>query len=163
VRKGQAFSGNGRETLDFISSRLIPEVHSRYGVSGLPQDTAIAGYSLAGLMALWSLYETDAFGLCGCCSGSLWYEGFMDYMAERSPQNPARVYLSLGKKEERTKNPVMANIGDATRAAAELLSQNPNVSGCMLDWQEGGHFSDVPLRLAKALLWLFNDQASGNG
>lgn len=43
-----------------------------------------------------------------CCSGSLWYPGFVEFVAEsqfRKP--PTRLYMSLGDKESGVKNQAM--------------------------------------------------------
>ena len=65
------------------------------------------------------------------------------------------VYLSLGDKEERTRNPVMATVGDRIRAAYVLL-QKQDVK-CILEWKKGNHFKDADLRTAKAFTWLMNE------
>lgn len=62
------------------------------------------------------------------------------------------VYLSLGDREEKTRNPVMATVGDNIREACRLL-RSRNVS-CTLEWNEGNHFRDAELRTAKAFAWI---------
>ena len=59
-----------------------------------------------------------------------------------------KVYLSLGNKEEKTRNPVMAQVGDAIRALPDIFT--PQGAACTLEWNEGNHFRDPDLRLAKA-------------
>lgn len=67
------------------------------------------------------------------------------------------VYLSLGDKEEKARNPVMATVGDRIREAYELLKkQNIN---CILEWNEGNHFKDADLRTAKAFSWVMKQKA----
>ena len=55
--------------------------------------------------------------------------------------------LSLGKKEEKTKNQVMASVGDNIRKMYELLSGSMDI---VLEWNEGGHFNEPDIRTAKA-------------
>ena len=64
----------------------------------------------------------------------------------------AAVYLSLGNREEKTRNPVMSTVGDRMRAAYALL-QGKNVS-CTLEWNSGGHFQQPDRRTAKAFAWV---------
>lgn len=74
----------------------------------------IGGYSLAGLFSLWSAYQTDVFKGVAAASPSVWFPGFLDYMRETSIHTGS-VYLSLGDKEEKARNPVMASVGDRIR------------------------------------------------
>ena len=75
----------------------------------------LMGYSLAGLFALWAAYESDVFSGIVCCSGSLWFPDWDHYVRDHVIQSKCSVYLSLGGKEEKTKNKVMAAVGDRTR------------------------------------------------
>jgi hypothetical protein len=117
----------------------------------------IGGYSLAGLFALWAVYQTDAFAGAAAASPSVWFPGFTDWMKERRPECGA-VYLSLGDREERTRNPVMATVGDQIRAAYALL-QEQGVD-CTLEWNRGNHFRDNDIRTAKAFAWLIRHRIS---
>ena len=62
------------------------------------------------------------------------------------------VYLSLGDREERARNPVMATVGDRIREAHALLREWD--IDCTLEWNEGNHFANADLRTAKAFLWV---------
>ena len=95
----------------------------------------IGGYSMAGLFALWSAYRTDRFSGIAAASPSLWFPEFLEYM-QAHDLHSAAVYLSLGNREEKTRNPVMSTVGDRMRAAYALL-QEKNVS-CTLEWNSGG-------------------------
>ena len=111
----------------------------------------IGGYSLAGLFALWAVYQTDVFKGAAAASPSVWFPGFTDYMRERRPHTDS-VYLSLGDKEEKTRNPVMAAVGDRIREASEVLkSQGVTTT---LEWNSGNHFKDAALRTARAFAWV---------
>lgn len=63
-------------------------------------------------------------------------------------------YLSLGGKEEKTKNPVMARVGDRTRTQERILRNDLKVKHTTLEFNSGGHFADAQKRLAKAVKWL---------
>ena len=64
------------------------------------------------------------------------------------------VYLSLGDREERTRNPVLSTVGDRIREAYELLRDTG--TDCVLEWNRGNHFKEPDLRTAKAFAWLIN-------
>ncbi len=110
----------------------------------------IGGYSLAGLFALWAAYQTDVFKAVAAASPSVWFPGFLEYMRERSVRS-ASVYLSLGDKEEKTRNPVMATVGDRIREAHEVLKAQG--TDTILEWNRGNHFKDIDIRMAKAFAW----------
>ena len=74
----------------------------------------LGGYSLAGLFALWASCQTDRFAGIAAASPSVWFPGFLSYVKEYGIASPA-VYLSLGDREEKTKNQVMAVVGDRIR------------------------------------------------
>ena len=114
----------------------------------------IGGYSLAGLFALWAAYQTDLFRGVAAASPSVWFPGFTDFMKEHEIRN-RQVYLSLGDREEKTRNPVMAAVGERIRTAYNLLREQ-NVD-CILEWNEGNHFRDADIRTAKAFARIMNN------
>ena len=111
----------------------------------------IGGYSLAGLFALWASYQTDAFSGVAAASPSVWFPGFVDYMREHESKGRA-VYLSLGDKEEKTRNPVMSTVGNCIRAGYARLEEQG--IDCALEWNQGGHFKEPHLRTAAAFAWV---------
>lgn len=113
----------------------------------------LGGYSLAGLFALWSVCRTDAFSGVAAASPSLWFPGFSDYMQENG-LHCGTVYLSLGTREEKTRNPVMRTVGDCVRNSFAWM-QAQGVS-CTLEWNPGNHFREPGLRTAKAFAWVLN-------
>ena len=145
-----------------LSPWAAPAVFGKAGFGGRAEDTLkeilrycedrtrtyyIGGYSLAGLFALWAAYRTDLFRGVAAASPSVWFPGFPEFMREHRMQ-AGRVYLSLGDREEKTRNPVMAKVGENIRAAYDIL-KNQDVD-CLLEWNEGNHFRDAALRTAKA-------------
>ncbi|MDO4977994.1 MAG: alpha/beta hydrolase [Eubacteriales bacterium] len=145
------FTGKGKNTLRWIEEDCLPCI--RYKIS----ETApvyLAGYSLSGLFSLWALYESQLLDGCICCSGSLWMNGWKEYMEEKSAPENTYVYLSLGGKEEQTKDLKMAKVGDRFREQEKILKAVPNVKESILEWNKGGHFADSGKRLAKGISWL---------
>lgn len=143
------FGGGAEETLRFVTDRLLPELRA---LLALPEDVKLCfgGYSLAGLFALWAATRADAFSGVAAASPSVWFPGWIDYV-KANPIRAEKVYLSLGDREERTKNPVMATVGDRIRELYDLLQKDHTVT---LEWNPGNHFQDSEKRTAKAFLWL---------
>ncbi len=113
----------------------------------------IGGYSLAGLFALWAAYQTDFFTGVAAASPSIWFPGFVDHM-RAGKINADRVYLSLGNREAKTRNPVMATVADCIEISFDLLRKQGVTS--VLEWNEGNHFKDADIRTAKAFSWVLN-------
>ena len=122
-------------------------------VGGEKKKIILGGYSLAGLFALWAGYRTDRFAGIAAASPSVWFPGFSDFMRENT-MKAGCVYLSLGDREEKTRNQVMARAGDCIREARELLDRQGIC--CTLEWNEGNHFKDPDLRTARAFAWVMN-------
>ena len=143
--------GDGAEaTLGYVTSLLLPYLQS-YGIDA--RHILVGGYSLAGLFALWAGYHTDDFEGIAAASPSVWYPSWIEKAANNKPLTQS-VYLSLGDKEEKTKNPVMSQVGNAIRKQYELLlSQGINT---ILEWNPGNHFVDSDKRMAKGFAWLMN-------
>ena len=113
----------------------------------------LGGYSLAGLFALWAAYQTEVFRGVAAASPSMWFPGFVGYMKEHTLRCGA-VYLSLGDREEKARNPVMATVGDRIREAHQVLKERG--IPCRLEWNEGNHFRDADVRTAKGFAYLLN-------
>ena len=111
----------------------------------------IGGYSLAGLFALWAVYQTDVFKGAAAASPSVWFPGFVEYMRGNRILTGS-VYLSLGDREEKTRNPVMAAVGERIREAYTLLKDRG--INTTLEWNQGNHFWDADIRTAKAFAWV---------
>ena len=129
---------------------------AHYRTKPEPVHTALFGYSLGGLTAVYALYKTDAFGVAASLSGSLWFDGFCAFMGREKPlRTDLRIYLSLGKKESRSKNPRMNRVAACTERAEEILAAQLGETGgkVFFEWNEGGHFHDIEGRFVKAIMW----------
>ncbi|WP_273464796.1 alpha/beta hydrolase [Treponema berlinense] len=142
-----SFSGKGNDTLRFLEDEFLPEIKSKFPKS----EVFLTGYSLAGLFSLWALYETDKFNGAVCCSSSLWFDKWDEYASLHRIKSPSTIYMSLGDREEKTKNKVMSIVGDRTRRQAEILKEDPNVEKLYFEWNEGGHFVEPLKRVAKGI------------
>ena len=111
----------------------------------------LGGYSLAGLFALWAACRTDRFAGAAAVSPSVWFPDFSAYL-HANPIRTHSVYLSLGDREEHTRHPVMAKVGDCIREDyLHLQEQGVNT---ILEWNKGGHFTEPDQRIAKGFAWV---------
>lgn len=137
----ESFGDGAKETLSLVLAEMDDETKRYY----------IGGYSLAGLFALWAAHQTDRFEGVAAASPSVWFPGFIEYMKGNSI-HARKVYLSLGDREERTRNPVMAAVGNCIREGYSIL-QTQGIQ-CVLEWNKGNHFKDPDLRTAAAFTWV---------
>ena len=149
----QGFGGKAADTLRFLTEQVVPSLKQQFD---LPEKVKIilGGYSLAGLFALWASTQTDLFYGVAAASPSVWFPGWMEF-EQQHPMQAQHIYLSLGDKEERTKNAVMAAVGDNIRALHSRLAERG--TDCTLEWNSGGHFKDADLRTAKAFRWTMEE------
>ncbi len=150
-RGGVDFIGGGDAYLSEFTGKIVPAVEETLGSS--PRHRIIAGYSLAGLFAIYALYRTDIFKRAVSVSGSLWYDGFLDFIKDNRPVSlPERVYFSLGDHEAVTRNQRLAAVQECTEQAEKQL-RDMGVS-TVFELNEGNHFADVGQRIVKGLDWI---------
>lgn len=164
LRKGEEpFGGQGEDTLRLLTEELLPAVEAALPTPVEPENRMLLGYSLAGLFSLWAVLKGAAVGGCGCCSGSLWYDGWMDFLPEAKPRPVSRIYLSLGRREEKARNRRLAAVGEATRDTYAALEAHPDVAECALEWEDGGHFGQSAERLLRAIRWWMQAPSAQRG
>ena len=149
----ESFGGKAADTLRFLTEQAIPTLKQQFA---LPENVRIilGGYSLAGLFALWASTQTALFSGVAAASPSVWFPGWMKF-EQQHPIQAQRIYLSLGDREERTRNATMAAVGDNIRALHSRLAERG--ADCTLEWNSGGHFKDADLRTARAFRWAMED------
>lgn len=156
TKKTETFKGEADNYLYKLIHDIKPFVDENYRTIRESNNTALVGYSLAGLAALYAMYKTSTFGKIGSISTSMWYDGFIKFLEKSKPvSNKTKVYMSLGKTEEKSRNQRMAMVGDCTRRAFDLLKIQLSVKeNLTFEWNNGGHFADIPERFEKAVVWL---------
>ena len=149
----QGFGGKAGDTLCFLIEQVVPTLKQQFN---LPENVKIilGGYSLAGLFALWASTQANLFCGIAAASPSVWFPGWMEF-EQQHPIQTQHIYLSLGDKEERTKNAVMAAVGDNIRTLhSQLIARGAD---CTFEWNSGGHFKNADLRTAKAFRWVMEE------
>ena len=145
------FGGRADAYLELLLGQILPAVIGETGAK--PKAVMLAGYSLAGLFALYAATKCDAFCSVASCSGSLWYPGFVGYLTACNAEKlPRTVYLSLGDREARTKNETLRTVEERTRMTEQYLA----ASGvdAFFELNKGNHFHQGHLRIAKGIRWI---------
>lgn len=149
------FRGEGKILLNRIINEIIPNIEKENKSQKLKY--IIAGYSLAGMFGLWSLYQTDIFSGTISCSGSLWFPKMKEYILSHKLNNSVNIYLSLGKKEEKVRDYYMCQVGNYTREIFDYLNKEEYVSKIIFEWNEGNHFHKISERMNKGFIWMFQN------
>lgn len=175
VWKGQApYKGLATEHLKWLTEQCLPEAEARIAAMATAADATgnsirecqdgsqdrqpqflpiIAGYSLAGLFALWAAWHSGYFKRVASVSGSMWYPGFKEYIRDNSPRSEiGMAYFSLGDKESHTSHPLMGQVDICTASIVE--SVRSRCPATVFEWNRGNHFDHPELRMARAIAWL---------
>ena len=149
-KKEPPFQGKADLYLEELINRILPE--TRRSIDKKISYTALAGYSLAGLFALYAATKTSEFKRIVSASGSLWYPGFSDYLIEKGiDPNIDRIYLSLGNKEAMTRHELMSQVKTQTMKVYDYLKEKAD---CIYEENEGNHFKDETLRVCKGIEYI---------
>ena len=150
VRGDEPFSGRAGEYLSLMLNEIVPKAEEMLGAVS---RRGIAGYSMAGMFALYALYHTDIFTEAASVSGSLWFPGFKDYVFSHEMKvKPNKLYFSLGDAESKTRNQYLRTVRENTEAIECFYRENGIETVFKLN--RGGHFSDAPKRAADGIMWI---------
>ena len=151
VSRDDNFAGEADQWLSLLTGEVVPQVEQL--LEAPPAWRMLAGYSLAGLFAVWTAFHSDLFTRILSASGSMWYPGWLEYVAEHQLVADVQgIYLSVGDKESTSRNAVLQTVGERTQAVAALMGERGIPSKFELN--PGNHFKNPPLRVAKGIHWL---------
>ena len=91
-------------------------------------------------------------------SGSLWYDGFIDYLSGTRLLRSEGIYFSVGEAESRTRSQRLAGVVHMTSTAYNIAKGQKIETTMRLN--PGGHFSEPGKRCADAVRWLTGDKAT---
>lgn len=153
-KNDRPFSGKADSYLKFLTEKALPAISQKLPA---PQAyTVLAGYSLAGLFALYAPHKTKIFPRIVAASPSAWFPRFVDFV-KNTPfaTKPDRIYLSLGDSESKTKNPLLSTV----QANAEILEAfyTSQKIKSIFDLNNGNHFTENELRIAKGIKWVLGE------
>ena len=141
------FAGGADAHLKLLTERIVPMVEAVLE----PEYRAVAGYSLAGLYAIYAALKTGMFPAAASVSGSMWYPDFATF-AEQGQFVPHCAYFSVGEREKLSRNAAFRSIETCTeRVCAALGARGART---VFELNPGGHFDDCTGRMRRALEWL---------
>lgn len=152
-KNAQPCTGGANDYLQLLTDEILPSVEKE--LPEMPRWRGIVGYSLAGLFAVYAIYQTDLFSRVGSMSGSLWYPGIKDYIFSHEPlRQPDHMYFSLGDRESKTRNPVLQSVQQDTEEIRAFY-QNKGVD-TVFELNPGNHYKQATQRTAAGIGWLLN-------
>lgn len=133
-----------------LNNEILPALIDEYALD--TEKLAYGGYSLGGLAATMSLWETDAFAAVFSLCGSFWYPGVADFIEEHVPKNhSAQVYLQNGIREGEGHN---NRLCDAYSYAQRVHTALQATCGAKTVLDDYGHHDRQSERLNAALRWV---------
>ena len=146
-------TGGADDYLRLLTEEIIPAAEKK--ITGVPCWRGIAGYSLAGLFALYSIYQTDLFSRVGSMSGSLWFPGMKEYIFSHEPKRrPDHMYISLGDKKSKTRNTVLQSVQKNTEEI-HAFNQARGID-TVFHLNSGNHYEHAAERTAAGIAWLLS-------
>ncbi len=142
-------TGGADEYLQLLTNEIVPRAEKL--VQGHVLWRGLAGYSLAGLFALYSVYQTRLFSRIASISGSLWFPGFKEYVfSHEMKSRPEYFYLSLGDRECKTRNPYLKTVQEHTEAIRTFYMEKG--IDTVLQFNQGNHYKDTIQRTAAGIM-----------
>ncbi|MCR5724271.1 MAG: hypothetical protein K6G80_04200 [Treponema sp.] len=162
--RSRPFSGKADHFLYILETQIKTFIDKNYRTKSDIEYTSIAGYSLAGLTAIYALYTTDFALTYASVSGSLWFPKWDDFikkhkLRQMSEDGVIKVYVSLGKTEANASDKLKGKVAERTEETVKVLKEQvaalgQDESDIFFEYNEGGHWEDIPERTAKALAHL---------
>ena len=146
-------TGGADDYLRLLTEKIIPTAERE--IPSVPRWRGIAGYSLAGLFALYAIHQTDLFSRVGSISGSLWFPNMKEYIFSHEPKRwPDHMYFSLGNKESKTKNPILRTVQENTEEISAYY-QSKEID-TVFQLNPGNHFVQSVERTAAGIAWILS-------
>lgn len=146
-------TGGADEYLRLFTGEIMQAAEKE--IKGEPLWRCLAGYSLGGLFAVYSLCQTGIFSRIASMSGSFWYPGIREYVfSHEMKTKPEHMYFSLGDREREAGNPYLKTVQENTEAI-EAFYREKGIDTCF-HMNKGGHYQDEAARTAAGILWMLN-------
>jgi predicted alpha/beta superfamily hydrolase len=156
-RNAPPFIGGGDAYIQFLTRQIIPAAEKT--LPAPPSWRGIAGYSLAGLFAIYTVYQTELFSKVASMSGSLWFPGMKEYIFTHFPKCSLKeIYFSLGDKESKTRNPYLKTVQEDTEEIFQFYKKQGIPAVFRLN--PGNHVYQAMERTAAGIAWLLKENGN---
>ena len=152
--------GKGDKYMEFIKTTLKPHIDETYRTLKGPQNTAIGGSSMGGLLSHYGALEhQDVFGKALVFSPSFWFApSVFWHTAGKKQQNDTKVYMAAGSTEGGNMK------GNAIGMYYTLRAANFDADDVFLTFHDDGAHSEWywAREFPGGIKWLFKDYLAGN-
>ncbi|MFD0991646.1 alpha/beta hydrolase [Tenacibaculum geojense] len=163
-KESKLASGKADDFISFIKNDMFPFLEETYRIDN--SKKVFAGHSFGGLLASYMLVTTPylfEYYLAG--SPSLWYDnyclnGFEEVYYKSHKNMKANVFLCIGKKEEKMKSNMVAEM---LAFEKRLLSRNYlglNIQSIIIPDED--HHSVYPSFITKGIIYAFGKKKTAN-
>ncbi|MCM1483314.1 MAG: hypothetical protein NC043_03190 [Muribaculaceae bacterium] len=143
------FKGHAAEFLKFLGE-VVRDIEGKLGLADMHMQRSLVGVSLSGLFTLWQWPQSNLFRNIASLSGSLWYEGFMDWFQEQSFDGKSGMaYFLLGDKESTTSVKAFKSVGCNTEKIVSALKSDGITT--IYETVPGNHYEQPIERLNRAM------------
>lgn len=158
--KSADFGGRGKDYISYIADVLKPYIDQTYRTLPGPENTAIIGASLGGMISIYAAYQRpNLFGRIGAISASMWYEGMLAFIQDTEvPSYDQKLYMSVGSLEGVYKESIQRNMVENTHEAYRaLIDKGFPEDRLKFTVEEGGTHDAMffAKHFPEALKWLF--------
>ena len=152
------FGGQGNEYIEFVASGIKPYIDMNYNTKSDTKNTWIMGYSLGGLISVYSVYITNVFGKISSICGSFWYKDIVSWISENDVLNKdCQLYIHYGRKEGQGKKTAQQNAVMCAERVIEIFRDKQGSIGALyISSDDGGHHQYMEQRYMNAIYWLAN-------
>ena len=162
MKKEKPFAGHAEFFLKNLVKDHLKSIEAELKL--VSPERTLVGVSLSGLFAVWASHKTDAFRNIISISGSLWYDGFVGWKKNNFVNSGIhRIYLSVGDKEKKAKEPRFTCVEENTLETGSLLHEEGIDTKVVVE-SNTTHLSALAPRLEKAFEFVYApEQKGGDG
>ncbi|MDK7753509.1 alpha/beta hydrolase [Staphylococcus ureilyticus] len=125
VVDGVHYKGEADAYILWMTKHLLPYLRKCFNISQRNEDICIAGASLGGLLALYTLFKSpENFGSYILISPSVWYPGFVQFMKQQTViKDDKQIYWYVGALEGQQQFSMKQEMFVRTEFAVDILSE----------------------------------------
>lgn len=144
------FGGGLDEYSKILLNTIIPTLQKEYNLDS--KRIAYGGFSLGGLAAVMSLWQTSYFHWIFSICGYFWYPGIVEYIQTNQVQNTnAEVFLLNGMKEGNLHTNRLKDASTYAKKVHQILEQRLDATTVM---DKYAHHEQKEQRFQQAIDWL---------
>lgn len=148
------FEGRAEEYIENLTDEVIPMINNEYRTKTGFNNIGIGGYSLGGLISLYTSLKIKRFKYIVLISPSLWFPNFMEYVTENIINTiKCKYFIICGEEEGKNHNNILSNMVKNSIELRNLLLKNNPGNDLSFIWTKGGHHENTLERNILAFNW----------